>query len=469
MKIGRQARLYTGIVLATALIAAAIGTRAAQQAQDQRMVKAMMQKRTTVCVGRLLIDLPADAEIRFSGARLGGTKINVEPGYTPEKAAKVIAEREASLAGKLNEYERPSLEKRVVVDAVNFQATLLYLGREKAVTQMSDGLPVAGEEGITVEAFGIKGDLFYRFKGESLSSPKYEKSVHDLVEKFESRIAESIPSVAGFCIENGIIHDPISPEKNETVTMFASLRGHPDIAIRLDTSVLDKPQESLLARDANNDINTRFASNIKNLGKGSRDLNGILGEEVLDRFKEGNGTTGHMFMWESPGKGLDVLAPSITLELQTGKGRPGQPVNSSLSDEAVLQLWHAISSSLRIRPTAGAEKVGSQGAAPTVPLGEMVATGRACPQTGYWQCSEASSDAAAQRQFFRQGDLMPQAEVRGARSLWQKLSGSSQSHRVATVWKLVAYEAAPNGEPPAHDNGGVERASNVSGLDNGAA
>jgi hypothetical protein len=169
---------------------------------------------------------------------------------------------------------------------------------------------------------------------------------------------------------------------NETVTMFASLKGHPDIAIRLDTSVLDKPQESLLARDAENDINTRFAANIKNLGKGPRELNGIPGEELLNRFKERNGTTGHMLMWESFGKPPDVFAPTITLELETGRGRPGAPVNSSLSDEAVLQLWQAISSSLRIRPTTETKKVSREDIAPAVALGELAATGRTCPQTG---------------------------------------------------------------------------------------
>ncbi|HEX8786749.1 MAG TPA: hypothetical protein VF793_11235, partial [Telluria sp.] len=191
MKMGRHARLYLGIALAAAaLTAAAVGTRAEQNARDQKMVKALMQKRTTVCVGRLLIDLPADAEISFSGARVGGVDISVESGATPQQAAQEIAEREASLAGQLNEYERPSLEKRIVVDAINFQATLLYSARRKPVTRMSNGQALAsGEEGITVEAFGIKDDLFYRFKGQRLSSPKYEQIVFDLVRNFESRTA----------------------------------------------------------------------------------------------------------------------------------------------------------------------------------------------------------------------------------------------------------------------------------------
>jgi hypothetical protein len=448
MKISRYVRLFAGMAFAATLIAAAIGTRAAQQAQDQRTVKAMMQKTITVCVGRLLVDLPADAEVSYSGARLGSVDISVVPEYTPKKVASVIAEREAFLAGQLNEYERPSLEKRVTADAINFQATLLYSGREKPVTRMSGGQPVTGEEGITVEAFGIKDELFYRFRGEGLSSPKYEQSVIDLVKKFESRTNSFIPLNPGFCTENGIIHDPISSDKNETVTMFASLKGHPDVAIRLDTAVLDKLQESLLTRDAKNDINTRFAANIKNLGKGSRELNGLAGEELLDRFKEGNGTTGHVFMWESFGKPSDVLAPSITLELQTGRGRPGSPVNSSLSDEAVLQLWNAISSSLRIRPTSADKKVSSESAAPRVPLGALVGTGQTCPQTGYWQCTEAGSAAAAQRQFVRQGDVMPQAVLPGAPSLWKKIRSGAPVHRVSTQWKLVAYDTAPDNARP---------------------
>jgi len=467
MKIGRHARLYAGIALVATSTAVFVGTRAEQRDQDKGVVKAMIQKRTTVCVGRLLIDLPADAEVSFSGARLGSVDINVEPGYTPEKAAAVIAEREASLAGKLNEYERPSLERRVVADGINFQAILLYSGREKPVTRMSNGLSVTGEEGITVEAFGIKDDLFYRFKGEGLSSPKYENSVIEIVKRFESRTASSISSESGFCTENGIIHDPISPGKNETVTMFASLKDYPDIAIRLDTSVLHKPQESLLTRDANNDINTRFAANIKNLGKGLRALNGIPGEELLDRFKERNGTTGHMFIWESLGKPSDVLVPTITLEIQTGKGRPGSPVNSSLSDEAVLQLWQAISSSLRIRPTTETKKSGRAGIAPAVLLGELAATGRTCPQTGYWQCSEPGLVEGGQGKFIRQGDMMPRAVLRGAPSLWQKMSGNAPLHQVATVWKLIAYDAVPD-DHSVDGNGPVDRQPNKSDRDDGA-
>ena len=41
---------------------------------------------------------------------------------------------------------------------------------------------------------------------------------------------------------------------------------------------------------------------------------------------------------------------------------------------------------------------------------------------------------------------MPRAVLRGAPSLWQKMSGSAPLHQVATVWKLIAYDAAPDSE-----------------------
>jgi hypothetical protein len=439
MKIGKRT-LYTCIVVAGLFVAVLVASRATPQHQQSRTAQQMMQQTKTICVGRLMLDLPADAEVTFTDARVDGVTIGVEAGYDAQKAAAAIAERVSALGGETNELGRPSLEKREVVDGVNLQATLLYSGREKAVTRMQNGQPVTGDEGITVEAFALKDDLFYRFKGESLASPKYEQVVHDLVKNFASRTAGSMPAEPGFCTENGIIHSTTPLEPDERVAMFATLKGRPDIAIRLDTAVLEKPQESLLARHAKNDTAIEFASSIKYLGKQARELNGIPGDEVLVRVKESNGTSAHSFMWESPGKGMDVLAPNITLELETGKGNPGNPVNSSLSDEAALQLWQAIATSLRLRPTSTVNKVGTTAHVPPVPLGELVATGKVCPQTGHWQCSEPGAKGSVQREFIRRGELMPEAIVYGTATLWQKLTGNVPVHRIATVWRLVGYD-----------------------------
>jgi hypothetical protein len=239
MKIGKRT-LYTFTVVAGLFVAALVASRTTSQHQQSRTAQQMTQQTKTVCVGRLMVDLPVDAEVTFSDARVGGVTIGVEPGYDAQKAAAAIAERVSALAGETNELGKPSLEKREVVDGINLQATLLYSGREKAVTRTRNGMLVTGDEGITVEAFALKDDLFYRLKGEALASPKYEQVVHDLVKNFASKAAAAVPEEPGFCMENGIIQGITPPVYHESVTMFATLKGHPDIAIRLDTAVLEK-------------------------------------------------------------------------------------------------------------------------------------------------------------------------------------------------------------------------------------
>jgi hypothetical protein len=79
---------------------------------------------------------------------------------------------------------------------------------------------------------------------------------------------------------------------------------------------------------------------------------------------------------------------------------------------------------------------------PRLPLGELVATGRTCPQTGWWQASEAGEIEGGARQYFSVGDTMPQVTTLGEPSLWEKLKGARPSYRTATVWRLVDYDMA---------------------------
>jgi hypothetical protein len=100
---------------------------------DTSKVNSLTQKMITSCVGRFTIDLPEGAEVEFTPARVAGVSINVKSGYTEEKLKSDVSELEQVLAPKENEYDRPSLEKKIVMDAVNFKSTLVYYGREKPV------------------------------------------------------------------------------------------------------------------------------------------------------------------------------------------------------------------------------------------------------------------------------------------------------------------------------------------------
>lgn len=449
-----------GGAIAIVVIAAAGNLPAVRHTQDKSKVNNMTQKMMTVCVGRFTIDLPEGAEVEFTPARIAGVNIKVRSGYTEQQLESEVKELEQTLGLKKNEYERPSLEKKLIVDANNLKFTLMYFGREKPVAVMEYGQRVPGtEEGISIEAFGMKDSVSYRFTGQSLASPRGENNALRLVKNFEAITPGHIPTNPGFCIERGLVREPLAADDNESVTMFVSLKGHPDIAIRLDTAInMKRIGDSLLSRDSESETKRDFASNFKVLRKGPRTINAIPGEEVLDKVKDLNGTSSHAFMWESSGKLKNVMEPTITLELQTGTGRPGQPINSSLSDEEVLQLWERVSSSLKIRATSEG-KAGQAVAAAKVALGELAATGRACPQTGFWECKESENVVGGSRKFFREGENMPPATLSAAPSLWGKLSGASRSEQISTVWKLVEYEALPDHDilasKPVADGGGA--------------
>ena len=427
-----------------ALLAAFAGIwayAAIDKKQDIGKVQAMTQQMKTVCVGRLLIDVPADARVVYRQASIGGVTFRAAPGSTPETLALSIKEVRQLLTGAVNELNMPSLEKQADANAVDFKATTMYYNRKKPSSWFENGQRVSsGEQAVTVEAYGLKDDVLYHFKAVDTASPRYEKNVEGLIGKFESRSEEAIPTQPGFCADRSLVHDPIPADDHEQVTVFVALKGYPDVAIRLDSAVQDKQVISLLERDVKNEGRLAHPERTTTLRKGVRPLNGIEGEEVLIRIKEENGTTGHFAMWASRNKVGDVMAPAITFEIETGRGKQGERVNASLSDEALMQLWDKISATLRIRPTAQAGRKEASLATSKLSLGEMSATGDVCPESGCWECTQGVSVVGGRRQFFRAGEPLPQVLVSGRPSLWQKLSGKQRQHPVDTVWTLVEYE-----------------------------
>lgn len=354
MKWPTSSTMWVAGAITIGIVVAAVYLPSLRANQKPSKVTNTTQKMMTVCVGRFTIDLPEDAQVEFAGARIAGVDIATQSGYTEQQLQSDMKELEQGLALKKNEYGQPSLEKKFDVDAINFKSSLMYYGRLKPISIIEYGKSIPGtEEGISISAFGMKDAVSYIFRGKNLASPRYEDNVLKVVKNFEALAPGQIPNSPGFCLERGVIREPLDADENETVTLFASLPGHPDMAIRLDTAIKTKSAgEPLLARDANNSVKRENSSHFKSLRNGPRIINAIPGGEVMDKVKEFNGTSAHSFMWEGGGRVNDVLAPTVTLELQTGQGRPDEPVNSTLSDDEVRQLWERVSSSLKLRATS---------------------------------------------------------------------------------------------------------------------
>jgi hypothetical protein len=329
-------------------------------------VARMTETMKTVCVGRFLIDVPAEARVLFRGAFLSGWDIATYSAETDEQFSERLAGREAELRLEKNQRDGASLEKAIPVDRDGVRGKIFVFGRTWA-----HGF----EYGKRVESTLAATNAYVRMDGTSvdLTATRGDRNLAELakiVTQIKPLKEGEVPAEPGFCFGRAMIKDPLLASQNERVTMFLNLKNHPDFGIAFDTMAGLKPDKSLLVR--NDEIKQEFELHVHTLKRGARSIGGIPGEELVERFSEQNGTIGHNCEWESLSKQGDVFRPELSLEITTGHSlRPGgQPVESSLSDAGVLALWDKISSSIRVRPTKTTQPL----LAPAVPSAATAAT-----------------------------------------------------------------------------------------------
>jgi hypothetical protein len=213
-----------------------------------------------------------------------------------------------------------------------------------------------------------------------------------------------------------------------------------------------RTDRTLLARVAASDTEASPEEmlSVTKLRSGKRTLNGIEGEEVLERIRELNFTTGYSLMWEAQGIEGDAMHPYLLLNMETGTNpRPGgKPVDSSLHEDAVLALWDSISSSIRLREAAPSSLAGPIDEPPNAPLGTRGAAGETVLQSGWWQCREGGPGIRVQggaTRWLRQGERLPQALLLPHQNLWQKLRGLQPSIEpdCPMTWLLVDRRLRP--------------------------
>jgi hypothetical protein len=441
MMLQKRRRAFAFVALAaSALLIGMTSVRAVHSTKDRTRVAKMTEKMKTVCVGRFLIDLPQSAEVSFSSAFVDGFRITTRA-ESADQFARRVAEREAEISSKPNELGRRNMESVKPVAANGFKGKAFIFGRWRTHS-------VEREKRVFSENVAMEGYIHANGQSVSLTTDGYApdrtRNLGKLMAKFAMLSPTEIPAEPGFCIDRAFIRDPLTAEQNEGVTMFAGVPGHPDLAIAFSTMAGTTRGPGMLARNAAASARAPFyvRAAFTTLREGKRVINGLHGEELAMRVREANFTTGFSFDWEMGGRQDDVYAPLLTLELETGTNTRagGKPVQSSLSEDALLDLWDTVSASIRLRP-ANPPKLAS--AEPVVPpLGTHASAGETCPQSGWWLCGAGGNGVGVmggQRQYLRKGQRMPQALMLPPQTLWQKVRGLQPSYESdrPTAWKLV--------------------------------
>lgn len=306
-------------------------------------IKTMASK--SVCVGRFVVEVPSQMVVTYRKAIVAAWKISTTV-ETDEEFQARMWQKENLLASSRNQLNGVSLELAQKIRTDHVIGKIFLYGRNW-IGLMRGGKEVISEA-VSIDALVRASGVSYDFTGE-LRKPEDVQRLEKLLQQLQPLREGEVPASAGFCFDRGVLRDPLTIDDHEHVSIFFGTKEQPDLAGSLSTFAGTNPGRTLLQRHAASDIQREYKSHFHDLRVGARVINGIRGEEVLQRVDEFNGVKLHDFMWESISDAKDVLLPALTLELSTGLGRPGKPINSGLSDAEALALWDALSSNLRRR------------------------------------------------------------------------------------------------------------------------
>jgi len=447
----RTVRWVSGVT-AVSLALVSFIANSVQTVHDRQKVTAMAAKMKTVCVGRFLIDVPVETQVRLSLGFAGGLDIWTTDRESDDEFVARLQKTENEIARTLNQDGRPSLEtsKPLMVGAAEGKTFIHNRRRTKRLKE--HGYVI--NENLAMLSMLRFPDVSVTGKIEWIA-PEYIESVSNIFRRLRPLKRDEIPRQSGFCLEHALIQDPYDHDKSEAIAMFAGFPGHPDVNLVLSSEAGVAPAPTLLERNAKAAEREPLFMQLAftHLRERQRTINGMQGEELVMRIREPNFTTGYSFGWETRGRQDDIYAPVLKLELESGTNpvAGGKPVQSSLSEEALFELWERIVGTIRLRPV-GREPVAQE--AQGTALGTVARAGEPCPQTGWWHCGDGNREIAVyggQRQFLKNGQRMPQALLLPQPTMWQRLRGVQPSFESAnpTLWSLADKRSSARPAPVA--------------------
>lgn len=351
--IGFSRRWGTSVVaLGVLSFVAALFARAVQSWQDMETVAALTSRMKSVCVGRVLIDVPAEARVSLRLALVDGFEVT----RLAENATAFqyrLRDRESRLSATPNMLGQKNLEANTEVRNNGFTGKVLVHSRRR-------GYSIENQRRVYVDTISVEGHVHkagvtYRFVADTYD-PARINVLPTLLARFTDRPENEIPTEPGFCLAGGLIREPYDRDRSESVAMSATLPNHPDLSMLFWTNNATAKGRTLLERHTAA-MGPLMRARSRILREGARTINGHAGEEVAIKVTELNLATVFGFVWETPGSDTNVLVPHLSLEMDTGLApQPGEePVQSSLSEEAMLALWDKVSASIRVRSSGASE------------------------------------------------------------------------------------------------------------------
>ncbi|MDQ2820523.1 MAG: T6SS immunity protein Tli4 family protein [Pseudomonadota bacterium] len=401
----------------------------------------------TVCVGRFLIDVPVNAQVTIGSAAIAGLDIVQYGKESLEQFTDRTSRREEEINAEKNRAGQKNMDSIQEFQHNDVHGKIFVFNRE-ASYYLSNGKRVATLT-VAINSYAHVNGMSLGFR-TSVYRPEDIAGLARFLEQLQPIEDGKLPTQSGFCLDRVLLRDPLAAAQGEYIVMFAGIPGHDDLGIGLASMAGKTPGPGLIERHKASRTGEYAFLNLmtSTLLEGPRSIDGMPGDEFAFKARERNLSTGYAFNWETQGTVDNVLRPFVSLELQTGNSlrAGGEPVQSTLSEESLADLWRRMSSSLRLRPVEQ-PVVADADLQPGLALGTLAWAGNTCQQTGWWQCGQADANLGVfggERQFLREGQVIPQALLLPKPTVWQKVRGLQPSYEASTPtnWRLADKRSA---------------------------
>lgn len=351
-------RASTWLLLLSLLVVSACGRELALLTeQEKHTVSELTQNLKPHCVGRYLIDMPAD--VLVSGdARVQGVRIDSEA-MTHEAYMQDIASRKTELRATKSIDPYPFLYADDKIDGPNTHY-FIYRGN------------VSDDPGNRVfEAY--KWDHGYRFElrieGTDFLHPDQSKDplvkqigilndvpekthlIFDLVKRLRWRSEDDIPAEPGICFLGAFIPGKATDE--EKVGAQFVFPNNRDVSLDFESNSGIREPNTLLQRGDQINAGLRSMKGGRTIRKGAVKLQGIDAEEWLIVGETDLGVPGSMFTLEANSMTSSTQSPLLTMDFYTGSPNAFMQDRikaASMTEGEAIALWDVLSRTLRPRP-----------------------------------------------------------------------------------------------------------------------